>query len=101
MAKRRVSRKNVRSSRRARSNLKIEMSGNLSKKDRDDLSKLKCHMKHKMSGCGSAVYCLGFLGALVYYVTTAPSIWAAVLGVIKAILWPAFLVYSAMMSLGM
>ncbi len=100
MAKRKTTR-NVRKSRKARSNIKIEMSGNLSRKDRRDLHKFKFHMKDKMRGCGSAIYGLGFFGALVYYVTTAPSVWAAVLGVIKAILWPAFLVYSAMMSLGM
>jgi len=56
---------------------------------------VRCH------GCGSAVYWLGFLGSLVYYITTATSLWAGIVGVVKAFLWPAFLVYSAMKSLGM
>ncbi|HVP95204.1 MAG TPA: hypothetical protein VMS89_08555 [Methanoregulaceae archaeon] len=55
-----------------------------------------CHM-----GCGGAIYGLGFLGALVYYLTTATSFWAGCIGIIKAILWPAFLVYGIMKFTGM
>jgi hypothetical protein len=44
------------------------------------------------SSCG-AFYGLGFLGALVYYLSTATSFWIGVLGVLKSIVWPAFLVY--------
>ena len=87
--------------RSARSQIKIEIDKNLSSKDKRDLDKLKCHMKYHACGCGSAVYGLGFIGAAVYYVTTAPSIWAALIGLLKALVWPAFLVYSAMQQLGM
>jgi hypothetical protein len=53
-------------------------------------------------GCGGyAIYGLGFLGALVYYLTTATSLWEGFLGIIKAVLWPAFLVYGALNSVGM
>jgi hypothetical protein len=55
-----------------------------------------CHM-----GCGGAIYGLGFLGALVYYLTTATSIWGGFIGVLKAIVWPAFLVYGIMKFMGM
>ncbi len=51
-------------------------------------------------GGSSAVYGLGFLGALVYYVTTAPTFWEIIIGIFKAILWPAFLIYSALRVLG-
>jgi len=51
--------------------------------------------------CGSAIYGLGFLGALYYYITTATDIWLGIVGVIKALLWPAFLVYELMKFLGM
>lgn len=44
-------------------------------------------------GCGGAVYGLGFIGAAVYYISTAPSFWMGVLGFLKALVWPAFLVY--------
>ena len=61
--------------------------------------KMKEHMHGH--GCGGAFYGLGFIGALVYYITTAPSFWAAVLGFFKALLWPAFLVYGVLKFLGM
>ncbi len=40
-----------------------------------------------------AVYGLGLLGALVYYIINATSFWMGLLGVVKAIFWPAFLVF--------
>jgi hypothetical protein len=59
-------------------------------------------MKHMCChGSGGALYGLGFLGALVYYLTTATSLWMGFLGVIKAIFWPAFLVYGALKFMGM
>lgn len=59
-------------------------------------------MKHMCChGSGSALYGLGFLGALAYYLTTATSLWTGFLGILKAIFWPAFLVYGAMKYLGM
>ena len=59
-------------------------------------------MKHMCChGSGGALYGLGFLGALVYYLTTATSLWMGLLGIIKAILWPAFLVYGALKIMGM
>jgi len=59
-------------------------------------------MKKHMGGHGGggALYGLGFIGALVYYLTTAPSLLAGVIGVVKAILWPAFLVYGVLKFIG-
>jgi hypothetical protein len=61
-----------------------------------------CTIKDHMYGhkCGGAIYGLGFIGALVYYVTTAPDFWAAVVGILKAIVWPAFLVHGLLTLLG-
>ena len=61
-----------------------------------------CNWKKHMHchGCGGAIYGLGFLGALVYYLTTATSILGGIIGVIKALLWPAFLVYGIMKFMG-
>ena len=42
---------------------------------------------------GGGIYCLGFLGAAIYYLQNATGFWNGVLGVLKAIVWPAFLVY--------
>ena len=39
------------------------------------------------------VYCLGFIGALVYYISTVTGFWNGVLGVLKSLVWPAMLVY--------
>ncbi len=50
---------------------------------------------HKRSHGGNAVYGLGFIGAAIYYISTASGFWAGVVGFLKAIVWPAFLVYEA------
>lgn len=42
---------------------------------------------------GDVVYGLGLIGALVFYIQQADGFWQGVLGVLKAIVWPAFLVY--------
>ncbi|MBE0650880.1 MAG: hypothetical protein IH595_08555 [Bacteroidales bacterium] len=47
-----------------------------------------------------AVYGLGFVGAAVYFISHATSFWVGVLGFIKAIVWPAVLVYDAFKGLG-
>ncbi|MFA4960819.1 MAG: hypothetical protein WC548_04100 [Candidatus Pacearchaeota archaeon] len=50
--------------------------------------------------CGGAVYGLGFLGALIYYVSSASGFWVGVLGVLKSIVWPAFLIFELLKFLG-
>ncbi len=49
---------------------------------------------------GSGIYFVGFIGALVYYISTATGFWKGVFGVIKAMVWPAFLVYHTLLFLG-
>lgn len=49
----------------------------------------------------NAVYGLGFIGAAVYYISHAAGFWMGVVGFLKAIVWPAFLVYEALKKLGM
>jgi hypothetical protein len=44
-------------------------------------------------GASEAVYGLGLIGALVYYISHATTFWAGVLGFFKAMFWPAILVY--------
>jgi hypothetical protein len=44
-------------------------------------------------GGGGVAYLLGMIGALVYYIQEADGFWSGVLGVLKALVWPAFLVY--------
>lgn len=50
---------------------------------------------HKSTmGGASAVYGLGLIGAAVYYIGTAGTFWLGVIGLLKAFVWPAFLVYN-------
>lgn len=53
------------------------------------------------SGPAGAVYGLGFIGAAIYFISNATGFWVGVLGFIKALLWPAFLVYGVMKYIGM
>jgi len=54
-------------------------------------------MKKEVQGTApaGAIYGLGFIGAAVYFIVHATSFWIGVLGFLKAIVWPAFLVYEA------
>ncbi len=45
------------------------------------------------------LYFLGFIGAATYYISTASDFWVGVLGLLKAAVWPAFLVYAALTGL--
>ena len=45
------------------------------------------------AGGGNAVYGLGLIGALVYYIQHAHGFWPVVLGILKALVWPAFVIY--------
>jgi hypothetical protein len=44
-------------------------------------------------GGGGFAYFLGLIGAMIYYIQAADGFWQGVLGVLKAFVWPAFLVY--------
>lgn len=55
---------------------------------------------HECGGTG-AIYGLGFIGAAIYYISTATGFWVGVLGFLKAIVWPVFLVYEALKFLAM
>ncbi len=52
-------------------------------------------------GGAEAVYCLGMIGAWVYFIGSATTFWLGVLGFLKGIVWPAFLVFELMKFLGM
>ena len=45
------------------------------------------------SGPAGAVYGLGLIGAAVYYIGQASGLVEGVIGFLKALVWPAFLVY--------
>jgi hypothetical protein len=51
------------------------------------------------SAGGDAVYGLGLIGAAIYFISTATTFWMGVLGFLKAIVWPAYMVYELLKML--
>lgn len=47
------------------------------------------------NGAAGAVYGLGLIGAAIYFIGHAGTFWAGVLGFLKAIIWPVFMVLKA------
>ena len=65
-------------------------------------SKIKkaCKKQFKNSCKGGCGYFLGVIGAAVYYLSTATGFWNGVWGIIKALVWPAFLVFEVLKFIG-
>ena len=61
----------------------------------------RCNSGSGCGACGGAFYGLGFIGAAIYYIQTATGFWVGVLGILKAVVWPAFFVYEMLKFLGM
>jgi hypothetical protein len=63
--------------------------------DESNLSEHHHHHKEKGQGGNIAggIYGMAFIGALIYFISHAASFWIGVFGVIKALFWPAFLIY--------
>jgi hypothetical protein len=51
-------------------------------------------------GTSGAVYGLGLIGAAIYYISAATGFWMGVLGFLKALVWPVFLIYEALKYIG-
>ena len=49
--------------------------------------------KHVCSSVSNAVYGIGMIGALIYFYQQANSFGEVVVGILKSIVWPAFLTY--------
>jgi hypothetical protein len=58
------------------------------------------NIKIKNNSGEGAFYFVGFVGAAIYYISVANGFWAGVLGFLKAMAWPAFLIYEALKYLG-
>lgn len=66
---------------------------------KEETGKKKDSASHHAS-CGG-LYFMGFIGAAIYYIQTSTGFWMGVLGILKAMVWPAFLVYAALKQLGL
>jgi hypothetical protein len=58
-----------------------------------DLHERRAARNHGGSGIAGAVYGMAFIGAAVYYIMQVTTFWAGVLGFLKAIVWPAMLIF--------
>ncbi len=58
-----------------------------------------CNKKDRI--CGGGIYGLAVVGAAVYYIQQSDTFWMGVLGVLKAIIWPAMLMYKTLGLLAM
>jgi hypothetical protein len=47
----------------------------------------------KSGGSMGGAYFLGMIGAAVYYLHTSYGFWPSIVALLKALVWPAFLVY--------
>jgi hypothetical protein len=47
----------------------------------------------KTSADSGAIFGLGFIGSVVYFISTATDFWMGVLGVLKSLVWPAVLAF--------
>ncbi|MBS1902384.1 MAG: hypothetical protein JSS75_01610 [Bacteroidetes bacterium] len=59
------------------------------------------NVKVRSGAASGGGYGLAFIGALIYYLQHATSFGDGVLGVLKAIVWPAMLVYHLLEHLNM
>ena len=51
---------------------------------------------HHCHGGGDGVYCLGVIGAAIFFIGQAPTFWLGALGLLKAFIWPVFFVYESL-----
>jgi hypothetical protein len=50
------------------------------------------------SATGGAVYGLGFIGALIYFIQASNGFWEIILAFFQALVWPAYIVYKLLES---
>jgi hypothetical protein len=53
------------------------------------------------TGASSGVYGLAFIGALIYYIKHSTTFQQGVIGVLKALFWPAVVIYKVLEFLKM
>jgi hypothetical protein len=75
---------------------------NVKKKVKKNLKKKFKNVSVDLRGNGnpSVFYGLGIIGSAIYFISTADGFWDGVLGVLKSLVWPAFLIFEALSALG-
>jgi hypothetical protein len=77
-------------------NVKKKVKKNLKKKFKN----VNVNVNGKGNGSPSVFYGLGMIGSAIYFISTADGFWDGVLGVLKSLVWPAFLIFEALSALG-
>jgi hypothetical protein len=73
----------------------------VTKKSTRKAPKMKCcSFNLEDKGCGGFAYFLGFIGAAIYYVSSSVGVWGGIVGVLKAAVWPAFLIHAVLTFIG-
>lgn len=70
------------------------------KLDRRDRWDRRDRVERNYYSYGHIGYFLGVIGAAVYFVSQANGFWMILLGILKAIVWPAYAVYALMALIG-
>lgn len=69
-------------------------------KAKEEKYERRIYRRHNRTMMGGG-YGIAFLGAAVYFVQHADGFWMGVLGILKAMIWPAILIYKIFTILGM
>lgn len=69
-----------------------EFEENLEKKIKEKFD-CNCNKKNTNISNNNCIYGLGMIGAAIFFIAKATFFWAGVLGLLKAIVWPVFMVY--------
>jgi len=62
--------------------------------------KVKCKTNFGDSCKGGCFYFLGIIGSAVYFIYNTSGFWGVILALLKALVWPAFLIYGLLKYLG-
>ncbi len=52
-----------------------------------------------VNGGGGVIYGMGFVGAVIYFLQHAVGLWPIILAILKALVWPVFIVYRLLQNL--
>ena len=54
----------------------------------------------KTSADSGAIFGFGFIGSVIYFISSATDFWMGALGVLKALVWPAVLAFELFRFVG-
>lgn len=61
--------------------------------NQDVKEKIKRKFNRNNTSKGSCLYFMGIIGAATYFISSSTGFWMGALGILKALVWPALLVF--------